>query len=26
VATVKVTGRDIGGSEAFKEVDVNLEP
>jgi hypothetical protein len=26
VATVKVTGKDVGGGEAFKEVDVNLEP
>ena len=26
LATVKVTGRDVGGGEAFKEVDVTLEP
>jgi hypothetical protein len=26
VATVKVTGRDVGGNEGFKEVDVTLEP
>ena len=26
IATVKVTGRDVGGGEAFKEVDITLEP
>ncbi len=26
VATVKVTGKDVGGGESFKEVDVTLEP
>ncbi len=26
VATIKVTGKDINGGEAFKEVDINMEP
>lgn len=26
IATVKVTGKDVGGGEGFKEVDVTLEP